>query len=56
MIEFIKAAIINLAVIAIWYYYKYSQFKELQWDQKRGAVVVTNYSLTSWILLLQARK
>lgn len=56
MIELIKAVIINLAVIAVWYHCEYSQFKELQWDRKCDAVVATIYFMIIWFLLLQLRK
>lgn len=47
---FLKAAIVTLAVSAIWYIAEWKQFHELQFDRKCDDIVCFVYFLIIWYL------
>lgn len=51
-----KALIIQLAITAIWYYFEYKQFHELQWDRKGDNIVSVLYFIVIWYLIYKIEK
>lgn len=45
---FIKALVTNFAITAVWYWYEYKQFGELQWNRKCDNVVWCLYLIVLW--------
>ena len=48
---FIKALIISLAILAVWYGLEWHQFRELQWNRQCDSVVFDLYFMVLWYLL-----
>lgn len=55
-IALIKALVVNLAITAIWYFFEYQQFHELQWDRQGDNVVGVLYFLVTWYLFYKLEK
>ncbi len=46
-----KALVLNLAILAIWYMLEYAQFGELQWGRTGDDAVGLIYFLVTYLLL-----
>lgn len=49
--SFIKTFVINMSIIAVWYWLEYKQFGELQHNRECDEVVAAIYFMVIWILL-----
>lgn len=45
---FIKALIVSLAILAVWYMREWIEFGELQWDRECDNVVFVLYFFALW--------
>lgn len=54
--SFVKATVVNLAITAIWYFYEYGQFGELQWNRKCDNMVGMIYFFLTWYLFYKIEK
>lgn len=46
---FIYAALVTMAITAVWYAFEYMQFGTLQWERQCDEVVSTLYFVALWI-------
>lgn len=49
-LDFIKAFIVNVAILAVWYGVEWIQYGNLQWDRWCDNVVWVLYLLVLWYL------
>lgn len=53
---FMKATLLNLSVLAVWYLLEYAQFGELQWGRVGDDAVAAIYFVATYLLFRKCER